>query len=334
MKLIKYFKYRCATYVIYLISWAMLFIFMTAFQSPLPFIIIINVILLITVISTELWEFLRKKNYYDKLLYYTNELDKKYLISEMLEYPNFYEGEILYDMLQNVSKSMYEHVSTYQNENVEFQEYIELWIHEIKLPIASLQLMCHNDNNSKYLHQLKRVDDYIENVLYYARSRTAEKDYIIKPVSLKKIFTETAIRYREELQERKIKLHTENLDVKVMTDSKWLLYILGQLMGNSMKYIDQSKNSEIKIYAENYTDKTILHFFDNGVGIPDSDLPYVFEKSFTGSNGHTNTKSTGIGLYIVKKLCDKLGHNISINSKSDQYTDVIIIFGKHDFNKF
>lgn len=334
MKLTKYLQDRCSAYVIYFISWMMLFILLIAFQLPFPFIIIINVVLILTVLSAELWEFLRKKNYYDKIIYYTNELDKKYLISEILEEPTFYDGKILYDTLQDISKSMYEHVSSYQNENVKFQEYIELWIHEIKLPISSLQLMCHNDNNLKYLHQLKKVNDYIENVLYYSRSRTAEKDYIIKPVSLRKVFTETAIRYREELQKRKIRLHAENLDVKVITDNKWLLYILGQLMSNSIKYMDKNKNPEIKIYAEDHTDKIILHFCDNGVGIHESDLPYVFEKSFTGHNGHTYTKSTGMGLYIVKKLCDKLGHNILINSKVGQYTDVLIIFGKHDFNKF
>ena len=153
-----------------------------------------------------------------------------------------------------------------------------LWVHEIKLPVAGLQLMCHNDGNTKYAEQLRRIDDYIENVLYYARSRNAEKDYIIKAVSLKRVFSETTIRNRAELQERDIALHTEGLDTEVMTDAKWLAFILGQLMNNSMKY----DATEISVRAEDTPEQTVLHFRDNGIGIPEKDLPHIFDKTFTG----------------------------------------------------
>ena len=189
--------------------------------------------------------------------------------------------------------------------------------------------MCHNDGNKKYSDKLKRIDDYIENVLYYARSKNAEKDYIIKPVSLKRVFADIAIKNREELQERNIALHTEKLDVNVMTDGKWLGFILGQLMGNGMKY----DASEIIVMAEDFPDKTVLHFRDNGIGIPESDLPYIFEKSFTGENGRTHRKSTGMGLYIVKKLCDKLGHSVSASSVQGDFTEIIITFGKNDLHE-
>jgi signal transduction histidine kinase len=170
-------------------------------------------------------------------------------------------------------------------------------------------------------------------VLYYARSENAEKDYLIKEVSLKRAFTDTALKNREELLGRNVSVSTENLDWNVMTDSKWLEYMLGQLMGNSMKYFSPDREPEIRVYAEDKQDKTILHFRDNGIGIPESDLPHVFEKSFTGENGHTHRESTGMGLYIVKKLCDKLGHGVSVKSVQGEFTEIILSFGKNDLHK-
>jgi hypothetical protein len=199
--------------------------------------------------------------------------------------------------------------------------------------VATLQLMCHNDGNTKYAEYFKKIDDYIENVLYYARSENAEKDYLIKEVSLKRAFADTALKNREELQGRNVSVITENLDINVMTDSKWIEYILGQLMSNSMKYFSPDREPELRVYAEDMQGKTMLHFCDNGIGIPESDLPYIFEKSFTGENGRTHRRSTGMGLYIVKKLCDKLGHAVSIKSVEGEFTEVILSFGKNNFNK-
>lgn len=326
MKLTDYLKDRLTAYFIYGISLVLMLIFMAAFRISFQAIVIVSLILWLAVIVSELWGYFRKKSYYDKLLHCLDELDKKYLLFEMTENPDFLDGRILYEIMQETNKSMCEHIAEYRRENKGFREYIELWVHEIKLPVASLQLMCHNDSNNKYAEQLKRIDDYIENVLYYARSGNAEKDYIIKPVSLKRTFADIAVKNREELQERNITLHTENLDIDVMTDGKWLGFILGQLMGNSMKY----EAGEISVTAEDFPDKAVLHFRDNGIGIPEHDMPYIFDKTFTGENGRTHKKSTGMGLYIVKKLCNKLGHGVSAKSVQGEFTEIIITFGKND----
>jgi len=329
MKLSEYLKDRLAAYIIYGLTWAFVLIFMFAFHIRFQAVIIVSIVALLGAVSSEIWNFLRRKRYYDNLLNCLEELDKKYLLSEMSDAPDFLDGRILYETLQETNKSMCEHIAEYRCENADFREYIELWVHEIKLPVASLRLMCHNDGNSKYSEQLRRIDDYIENVLYYARSGSAEKDYIIKETSLKRIFTDTALKNRAELQERGIALRTENLDVNVMTDSKWLFYMLGQLMGNSMKY----GADEIYVSAEEFADKIVLSFRDNGIGIPESDIPCIFEKSFTGENGRIHAKSTGMGLYIVKKLCDRLGHGISAKSVQGEFTEITVTFGKNDFNK-
>ena len=324
MSITEYLKDRLSAYMIYLVTLATALIFMQAFHIRTQCIIIVYVILLLGGVIAECWVFFRKKSFYDKLNYCLDNLDKKYLLAEMTEAPDFFDGRFLYEVLRQSDKAMCEHIAEYRRENLEFREYIEMWVHEVKLPVASLQLMCHNDGSTRYSEQLKRIDDYIENVLYYARSRNAEKDYIIKAVPLKRVFSEIAIKNRSELLERNISLSAEGLDTEVMTDSKWLAFIFGQLMGNSIKY----EADEIKVYAEDFDDKTVLHFRDNGIGISEADLPYIFEKSFTGENGRTHTKSTGMGLYIVKMLCTKLGHSVQADSVQGEYTDITIVFGK------
>ena len=328
MKLTEFIKGRIPAYLIFALTWVLMLIFLSAFHVHTEAAVITSVLLWLGAGIAEAWEYLRKKQFYDKLLHNLNELDQKYLLPEMTGEPGFCEGNILCEVLRETDKSMCEQIGMHRRANSEFREYIELWVHEIKLPVASLQLMCHNDGNSKYAEQLRRIDDYIENVLYYARSRNAEKDYLIKPVSLKRVFTDTAIRNREELQQRGISLSTDNLDTEVMTDAKWLGFIFGQLMNNSMKY----GADEITVTAADTPEETVLRFRDNGVGIPESDLPYIFEKTFTGENGRTHSKSTGMGLYIVRQLCEKLGHSVTAASVQGEYTEIVISFGKNDLH--
>ena len=301
------------------------------FEAAGEAVIIVCAIMFIGFCVAELYEILRRKRFYDRLMYNLEELDKKYLLSEMVEEPGFYDGRILYDALVETNKSMNDTIGDYRRDNNDFRDFIELWVHEIKLPLAGLRLMCHNDENHKYLREIGRIDDYIENVLYYARSNSAQKDYIIKKTSLKKVFIEIAVRYREELQGRGISLESENMDVEVMTDGKWMSYMLSQLMANSIKYASEDREPAIKVYTEDLADKTILHFRDNGIGVSQSDLPHIFEKSFTGENGRTRSKATGMGLYLVKKLCDKLGHEVKAESVKDEYTEITISFGKDKF---
>ena len=329
MRLRDYLRDRLPALITGAASYALVLLFMCAYRFSHEAIAVISMILLLGALYSLLWDFFRKRGYYSRLVKYTQELDKKYLLAETLGQPDFLDGKLLYEALRQGNSSMCEHVAEYCRENKNFREYIEMWVHEIKLPVASLQLMCHNSGDHKYAEQLNRIDSYIESVLYYARSGSAEKDYIIKPVSLRRTFTDVAVRSRSQLQELNITLRTEGLDTEVMTDGKWLTFILGQLMANSMKY----GASEITVSAAAFPDRTELRFRDNGDGIPECDLPYIFEKSFTGTNGRSRAKSTGMGLYIVRKLCRKLGHSITASSKQGEYTELLIIFGRNDLHE-
>ncbi len=333
MSFTAFIKDRIPGIVIRTVALGVIVIFLTAFDVPFQAVLAVTVVLVMSVIVFEMWEFLRKKKFYNRLKKALGELDRKYLISEMIDDPGFLEGNILADTLVECDKSMAENVAAYRRQNKEFREYIELWVHEAKLPLSSMRLMCRQspEIENKMVVQLGRIDDYIENVLYYARSENAERDYVIKETSLRKTFGNIAVKNREALQMIDARIETKGLDVSVLTDGKWLEFILGQLMANSIKYYSPERSLVIGVGAEETDIETILRFRDNGIGIPAADLPYVFEKSFTGANGRRDSKSTGMGLYIVKNLCDRLGHGISIESKEGAYTEVMLIFNKNDF---
>ncbi len=334
MRFADFVKDRLPAYVIFASGGVVLLIFAIAMHLSALMCIISAVVLFLSVSGAEIWEFVRKRRFYDNLMTNIKELDRKYLIAETTECPAFYEGKVLYEILCETDKSMCEKVAEYRRENASFREFIEMWVHEVKLPVASLQLILHNnEDKAKALEQLRRIDSYTDTVLYYARSGNAEKDYLISEVPLKRAVTETVVKHRDDLMARGVGIYTDITETGVMTDGKWLGYILGQLISNSLKYFTAERTPEIHISSEDLPDCVKLHFRDNGIGIPAADIPHIFDKSFTGSNGRAGAKSTGMGLYIVKNLCVKLGHRIEVLSRVGEYTEFIITFARNDYFK-
>ncbi|MCR4619014.1 MAG: sensor histidine kinase [Lachnospiraceae bacterium] len=335
MKFSSFLKDRAIAYIIRTVLLAVCMIFLMALKVGTSAVIVVLVTFVTAAVTVDLWDYSRKNKFYNRFVNSLNDMDKKYLITEVVDRPAFYEGQILYDSLTDCDKSMAENVALYRSQSKHFREYIEMWVHEIKIPVASLRLMCHNnpETDKKMSGEIKRIDDYIENVLYYSRSENAEKDYIIKEISLQKAFGSVAVKNREMLQLMDATLDVKGLDVPVLTDGKWLEYMIGQLMSNSIKYRSKKRPLMINAYAEDMDDRVVFHFRDNGIGITERDIPYVFEKSFTGSNGRKDNKSTGMGLYIVKSLCDRLGHNIDASSKEGEFTEFRIAFLKNDYFK-
>lgn len=258
-------------------------------------------------------------------------LSKKYFITEMDLNPNFLEANILFDILLEVNQSMQEEVSSLKQVTEDFREYIEMWIHEIKIPLSNLILLVHNkeQDEGKMKEQLIRLDSYVEQVLFLVRSEMVEKDYLIHLCSLKEMVHEVVKRNKDAFILQHIVLSID-VEHSVYTDEKWMIFILNQILSNSLKY---RKESNAKIWIKSVETKNHIYFTikDNGVGILASDLPRVFDKSFTGANGRELSNSTGMGLYIVKKLIEKLGHQITIESVVSEYTLVTITFSKTDF---
>ena len=335
MKPLAFLKDRFIAYVIALATLVICFVFLCAFKAGSQLTGVIMIVLVLALIVHEFWAYTRKKKFYRTLVNSLNELDKKYLLPELIYRPDFLEGQIIYDTICDCDKSMNEQVSKYRRASTEFREYIELWVHEAKIPVAGLRLISHNNPEieGKMTSQLKRIDDDIENVLYYARCENASKDYVIKETPLKKVFGDAARKNMEALQLLHANLQTEGLDVYVMTDAKWLEYIFGQLLSNSMKYAADNRQLTIDVSATEDHDAVTVCYRDNARGIAPADLPYIFQKGFTGKNGRDSTKSTGMGLYIVGSMCEHLGIKIECESVVDEYTEFVFTFTKNDYLK-
>ena len=293
------------------------------------FIIIIPIIGLFICI---LIEYNIKNSFYKKLNQKLEELDEKYLISEIIENPSFIEGKILNSVMQDAGKSMLEHVNKYKYLTEDYKEYIELWIHEIKIPIAASKMIIEN-NKSKQMksidEELEKVENYIEQALFYARSNVVEKDYYISRTNLKEVVNNAILKNKNLLLSNNINIDILNTDLEVYTDSKWIVFILNQIIQNSIKYMDKEVKT-IKISAMEKKEKVVLSIKDNGMGVKKGEITRVFEKGFTGENGRkSGKKSTGIGLYLCKKLCDKLGLGLEFNSEKNVGTEVKIIFPRN-----
>ena len=229
---------------------------------------------------------------------------------------------------------MLENVNSYKQLQEDYKEYIELWIHEIKIPIATSKLIIENNKNeiTKSIdEELDEIENYTEQALFYARSNTANKDYIVTKSNLKEIVNGAILKSKRALLSNKVSIELHNLEKEVFTDSKWATFIINQIIQNSIKY-SKKENKKIEIYAKSNNENIILYIKDNGIGIKKGEITRVFEKGFTGENGRIiNKKSTGIGLYLCQKLCNKLGLGIELNSEKNIGTEVRIIFPKSSY---
>ena len=279
-------------------------------------------------------EYYKKKKYYNNLKNKLEDLEEKYLISEIIKTPNFAEGKILKEILQETEKSMVENVNGYKHLTEDYKEYIELWIHEVKIPIATGKMIIENNKSEvtqSIDEELDKIENYVEQALFYARSNVPEKDYLVKKQNLKEIVNTSVLKNKRSLLQNKVKLNLHDLNGYVYTDSKWCTFIINQIIQNAVKY-SKANNKEVEIFSKNNKENTVLYIKDNGIGIKKSEITRVFEKGFTGTNGRKiGQKSTGMGLYLCKKLCDKLGLRIEINSEENIGTEIKIVFPKNSF---
>lgn len=291
-------------------------------------IILIFCIWFLPIFSFIIAEYIKQKKFYVEVTNIMNDLDKKYLLAEIIKEPEFIEGKLLYNLLKVGNKDMHEHVKKYRDMESEYREYIETWVHEIKTPIASARLIIENNQNEatkNINYEIRKVEEYIEQVLYYSRSNNVSKDYIIKKVSLSTLVRNVVKRNSRYFISKKISIDMEAVEGTIYGDAKWLEFILNQVIGNSIKYI-REKEGKVRVYTVKNENNIVLTVEDNGIGIIDKDINRVFEKGFTGENGRKFGKSTGIGLYLCKKLSDQLGLGISLTSKIGEGTKVNIIF--------
>lgn len=252
--------------------------------------------------------------------------------------------EILYHrLLENQSIARSESESSAAIRQSQMRDYYSMWVHQIKTPISAMkllleaereelgQLIC-DDEQSQYLlsdnmdsfeDELFRIEEYVSMALQYQRVSSTENDFVLEKVSVDGVIRDTIKKYAKIMIRRHIGINYSGTGQEVYTDGKWLAFMLEQILSNAIKYTPQGV---VTIETAEEKDRFFITIKDTGIGIKAEDLPRVFEKGYTGYNGHADKKATGIGLYLCRQMADKLGHTIRMESEIGKGTKVWIGF--------
>ena len=252
--------------------------------------------------------------------------------------------EMLYQrLLENQSIARSESESSAAIRQSQMRDYYSMWVHQIKTPISAMklllevereelgQLIC-DDEQSQYLlsdnmdsfeDELFRIEEYVSMALQYQRVSSTENDFVLEKVSVDGVIRDTIKKYAKIMIRRHIGINYSGTGQEVYTDGKWLAFMLEQILSNAIKYTPQGV---VTIETAEEKDRFFITIKDTGIGIKAEDLPRVFEKGYTGYNGHADKKATGIGLYLCRQMADKLGHTIRMESEIGKGTKVWIGF--------
>lgn len=238
---------------------------------------------------------------------------------ELLRLCNVFEKE----MVKDVAEALYTKQTEIENVSSllsEYEEFVETWAHEIKLPLSLLNLVLDNQSDNlpkdiqyKLDYVRNQIQGNVSQILFYYRVKGDKKDFLFENVDLKECIQDVLEDFKPLLEEKNFRVHVENIKGTTYTDYRSFEFILSQMIGNAVKY--SAENPELYISMKEENTGNVLFIVDNGCGVKACDLPHIFEKGFTGDSGDTRKKSTGIGLYLVKQLADDL--NINLEVKSD-----------------
>ena len=327
----QYFKNQLPVILINLLGMLALALFLIASGNGIQTVLFILVVWLIVLASCLLLFYFSRKKYLNKLLDMTEQLKERYLMPEIMQEPERADEQVFYQIMKMAEKSMLERIGEVQRERKEYKEYIEQWIHEVKTPITAIKLICENNRCSftrELMAELENINRFTEQALYYARSEHTEKDYSVREINLSDVVHGAIADNKYLLRQNNVAVTVEDVEYSIYSDDKWLRFILDQLISNAVKY--RADQPVLHFFTVKENDSIILSVEDNGIGIPQSDLPRIFEKGFTGQNGRTIHSSTGIGLYLCRRLCDKLGIGISASSER-KGTAISLSFRINDF---
>lgn len=276
----------------------------------------------------------RRARFYREFRCLVASIDQVGEINGLFESPSFLEGRIDFATASALSRLGAQSISEMRADDDAYRRYIELWIHEIKTPIAAMKLMLSSDpdeRSAKLSREIERVESQVDQALYYARSTSVANDYAIKEINLVQAVREACKRNARFLIEHGANPRFNiDKDLTVLSDEAWLVFMLGQVVVNSAKY----GATEIVFSAHSENDDTafgctVLEVKDNGCGIPSADVGKVFERGFIGEVGRKRGSATGMGLYLVARLCASLGLHVGIFSEEGDGTRVVFTF-PHD----
>ncbi len=284
--------------------------------------------------------FARSRRFFGELEDQVDRLDEPRLVTTLMPEAETPEEQVAVRVLSRVCKSASDEAAASRRQVEDYREYVETWVHEAKSPLAAAYLMLDNiaaeggaapDRVEALGEELGRIERYIDQALYYARSEAVEHDYLVRECDLHDLAAAAIKANARSLIAARVAPHLDGLEgAVVITDEKWMGFILGQIVQNSVKYA-RAEGAGIWFTARREgaglaDERIVLTVRDNGCGVSEADLPRVFEKGFTGKNGRTGKRSTGIGLYLVKRLCDKMALGVEAASREGEGFSVSISF--------
>lgn len=236
--------------------------------------------------------------------------------------------EAYQELLYQTQQERQEQTAALMKEKTDITDYFTLWAHQIKTPIAAMRLLLQQDMEEpeQFYEQRKecegelfKIEQYVEMVLQYLRINSSINDFVLKEYSLDDMIRQAIRKYAPMFIRKKIALDYDPIERKVVTDEKWLVFVIEQILSNAIKYTTEGK---VSIYME----AQMLIIEDTGIGILEEDLPRIFEKGYTGYNGRSDKKASGIGLYLCRQILQKLGHKVYIESEPGKGTRVKLVF--------
>lgn len=249
--------------------------------------------------------------------------------SEAEELPQRIEDVIYRECIRSIQTALAEESGRYREQALEDREYFTVWCHQIKTPIAAMRLLLGEESfplREEAAGELFKIEEYVDMVLQYLRTDEQTSDYVLQDCDLEKLVRGAVRKYAPQFIRKKLKISFQIQPVRVLTDEKWVGFIIGQILSNALKY---TKRGTISIYQESGNPRRLI-IEDTGIGIAPEDLPRVFERGYTGYNGRQDKRATGIGLYLAKKIADRLNHTIEIQSVQGQGTKVLLDFSREE----
>ena len=335
MKLGAYLKDRIITLALNGLGIFLLSLYLLALRNSQTTVLLIAVIWLFIVAVHLLMGYRSRKRYFDEINDLMERLEQPYLIQEFIKPSWRLEDRLYKEILYRSNKAVIERIEGLDQSQREYREFIEGWIHEVKLPITGMRLAYHNqqekrEDDRKIEAYLTEMDNAVERVLFYARSDQVYKDFAVAETDLKQVVLSVVSRNKYLLIQNGMSVRVECGNESAVTDRKWLEFILTQILSNAVKY-KKAEGGEVVFSAVKSAGGVRLRVWDDGIGIAQDEIGRIFEKGFTGSNGRSREKSTGIGLYLCAKLCRKLEIGIGADSVSGEYTEITLSFPKSGY---
>ena len=317
--LYEYLKMKKTSIIGILGVYAILFVFAYLYRIPIEVILYPFILTIVFVLIVLLFDYIKYKEKVNKIIQICNDISSCYSVK--INDKNIFD-EYYLDIINELLKENRKQVSQIQKRLSDINDYFSIWVHQIKTPIASMKLKIDNEQMDllQLASDLNRIDHYVDLVLSFLKFDEEKIDLYFRKTDVDRIMRESLKKFSNDFIIKKIRLDYKLSKREVLTDEKWLSFVFDQLLSNALKYTDKGT---ISIY---YDGDSCLCIKDSGIGIALADMERLFEKGFTGYNGRQYKKASGIGLYMCKRMCDKLNIAISIESVVNEYTLVKLKF--------